>query len=237
MSEFNVYPDPRLKEWEPVITPLVNKIVKRIYRGHLQYVEMDDLKQEGWMWVAQHTDLIVETINNDETKDYRLTERLLYPRIRATLHRYCMKQRYLKDGTKPGDYHFYTAEQVADLLPDVFDDTRSARSSSELSEHRGTRSPSEGWEYEATIADVQAALAGLKDTERGFLKDLFADGGLSTEVMSIQYEVTQRAIQQRTTRILNKMVKNLGGSMPVARRAAVSNASMQVTTRRQEEGE
>lgn len=237
MSEFNVYPDPRLKEWEPVITPLVNKIVKRLYQGHQRYVEMEDLKQEGWMWVAEHTDLVIEAFQGDETPKFVLSERFLYSRIRVHLHRYVMKQRYLKDGTKPGDYHFYTAEQVADLLPDVFDDTRSTRSNSELSEHRGTRSPSEGWEYEATVADVQAALASLKDTERGFLKDLFADGGLSTEVMSIQYEVTQRAIQQRTTRILNKMVKNLGGSMPVARRAAVSNASMQVTTRRQEEGE
>jgi RNA polymerase sigma factor (sigma-70 family) len=237
MSWSNIYPDPRLKEWEHILTPLVNKIVKRIYKGHLQYVEMDDLRQEGWMWVAEHTDLVSETIESDETKDYRLTERLIYPRIRANLHRYCMQQRYLKDGTKPGDYHFYTAEQVADLLPDVFDGTRSTRSSSELSDTRSTRSPSEGWEYEATVADVQSGLARLKEPERDFLRALFADGGLSTEVMSIQYEVTQRAIQQRTSRILNKVVKNLGGSLPIGRRAAVSNASMQVTTRRQEEGE
>ncbi len=198
---------------------------------------VEDLAQEGYVWVMQHESTLADLISEDDSVRHKTTESFMYGRLRAVMHNYAMRQRYLKDGTRPGDYHFYTAQQVEDLITDVLDGHRSQQSASDLSHTRGTRQPSEGWEYEATIADLSAAVAKLSIADRVYLNERYAHGGTPTEVMAITRQVTQRAVQQRLARIMSRIVRELGGPNPNARRSARSNASSQVATRRQEEGE
>lgn len=222
---------------EEVVSRTVTKVARRVYENQRGYVELEDLTQEGYVWVMQHESTLADLISEDDSVRHKTTESFMYGRLRAVMHNYAMRQRYLKDGTRPGDYHFYTAQQVEDLITDVLDGHRSQQSASDLSHTRGTRQPSEGWEYEATVADISAAVAKLTIADRVYLNERYAQGGTPTEVMAITRQVSQRAVQQRLARIMSRIVRELGGPNPNARRNARSNASSQVTTRRQEEGE
>ncbi len=126
---------------------------------------------------------------------------------------------------------------IETLLPDLFDEP-DTRGNTDLNQDRGRRAPNEGFEYEAMMADLRSGYESLNDDERAFLAQRYAGGGLSTEVMAIQYEVTQRAIQQRLNRVLKKIAHHLGGE-PIERtyRQPMSNAQADVATRRAEVGD
>jgi RNA polymerase sigma factor (sigma-70 family) len=222
---------------EEVVSRTITKVARRVHEKHRQYVELEDLTQEGYVWVMQHESTLIDLISEDDSIRHRNTESFMYGRLLGIMHNYAMRQRYLKDGTRPGDYHFYTAQQVEDLITDVLDGHRSQQSTSDLSHTRSARQPSEGWEYEATIADISAAVAKLSIADRVYLNERYAQGGTPTEVMALTRQVSQRAVQQRLARIMGRIVRELGGPNPNARRQARSNASSQVNTRRQEEGE
>lgn len=219
----------------PIVAKTVTKVAKRSHRLHRGYVELDDLIQEGWLWVAEHEAQVWERLDSEDTD--KSVESWLYSRLRTHIHRYTIKQRTLVDGTKPGDYYQYPLAVIETLMPDLFDEP-DTRGSTDLNQDRGRRAPNEGFEYEVMMADLRSGYESLNTDERVFLAQRYAGGGLSTEVLAIQYEVTQRAIQQRLNRLLKKIAHHLGGE-PIQRtyRTAVSNATAEVDTRRAEVGD
>ncbi len=219
----------------PIVAKTVSKVAKRSHSLHRGYVELDDLIQEGWLWVAEHEAQVWERIDSEDTD--KSVESWLYSRLRTHIHRYTIKQRTLVDGTKPGDYYLYPVAVIEALLPDLFDEP-DTRGNTDLNQDRGRRAPNEGFEYEAMIADLRSGFESLNDDERVFLMQRYASGGVSTEVLAIQHEVTQRAIQQRLNRTIKKIARHLGGE-PIERsyRQPMSNAQAGVTTRRAEVGD
>jgi RNA polymerase sigma factor (sigma-70 family) len=224
---------------EEIVAKTITRAARKTYRVQRGYVDYEDLMQEGWLWVAENPERVEQWLEDDDTKNHRLAGSLLYGAIRPRMHRYAMKQRYLKDGTRPRDYQFYNRAMVEELLPEVLDGMVAGKSSSDMSDAqvRGTRAANEGWEREATVADLQSALKSLPLEDRKLLYNRFADGGVSTEVLATQLQVTQRSVQRRIESVIGKMINHLGGTDPTVRRKARSNSASQVATRRQEAGE
>jgi len=224
---------------EPVVAKTITRAARKTHRVQRGYVEFDDLMQEGWLWVAENTERVEQWLEDDDTKNHRLAGSLLYGAVRPRMHRYAMRQRYLKDGTRPRDYHFYSRATIEEMLPEVLDGMLASRSNSDLQETfiTSTRAANEGWEREATTADLLAALASLSIEDRKLLYSRFAQGGVSTEILATQLGITQRSVQRRIESIIGKMINHLGGPDPTDRRRARSNSSAQVLTRRQEEGD
>lgn len=224
---------------EPVVAKTITRAARKTYKVQRGYAEYDDLMQEGWLWVAENTERVEQWLADDDTPNQRLAGSLLYGAVRPRMHRYAMKQRYLNDGTRPRDYHFYNKATVEEMLPDVLDGAIGARSSSDLQETfiTSTRAANEGWEREATVADIQSGIAALELEDRKLLFSRFADGGMSTEVLATQLGITRRSVQRKIDGIIGKLINHLGGTDPTVRRRARSNSSAQVATRRQEAGE
>lgn len=191
----------------PLVAKAVTMTARRAARSHRGYVELDDLTQEAWLWVYTHVSEIHTRLESEEPQ--RALESWVQSRLRTHLHRYCMRQRYQQDGTNPSDYFRYTTSFIEALLPDVFDEEPSSNASHDVNVTRGRRAPNEGFEYAATVADIARAAKQLSVEDYTMLSQRYADGGLSTEVLAIAYDVTQRAIQARLQRIIRRLAAHL----------------------------
>lgn len=220
----------------PIVARNVTKVAKRVARSHEGYTSTEDLIQEGWLWVMAHEKKVWENLD-DEDFTTKAFDRWIYARLRTHMHRYCIKQRTLSDGTQPGDYYVYTSAVIEALLPDAFDtEPLPGGSSHDVNVMRGRRAPNEGNEYITMVADIQQALQHLDDADYQYINMRYADGGLSTEVMAVHYEVTQRAVRFRLNSIVRKMQKFLDGDKKKQRRYSKSNASAIASTSRMEDG-
>lgn len=194
-------------------------------RKHAGYVDVDDLEQECWMYLLERPELTEE--------DSESSRRLLAKSLQYHLDRYGMKQRMERDGTHPGDYFRYTARIVEELLPDAFTADTVMRSPSAHDAERSPKEPSRGFDREAMLADVQQGFQRLNDNDQQILSAKFFDGGVSNEVLGIQFSLSPQAAWNRVNRALTRLAKALNGDYQGRKfRRAISNATALVRTRR-----
>ena len=145
--------DGNMTQWDTHVLRAVRQASTRSYGAQRGYVDLDDLQQEGYLWVLANQEKVDGWL--DEGRDgFALLQHAIYQH----LHKYTMKERYRKDGTEPGDYYNYRVVVIADLLPDVFNEEPSfGHSSSDLGTMiRSSKQPSEGGDRMAMIADIKA---------------------------------------------------------------------------------
>ena len=176
-------------------------------------VAPEDLIAEANMWLVQHVDKVVLWHGQGRHGQNKL---------RNACRQRCLtviaKERRKRSGLQPGDVFYYNAQMIRELIPDIFDeDDWTGGSNSPSSELRGPSRPSEGNNRLAMIADIRSAYFYLPKRDQQFLSDMYKDGGLPVDVMSVQWEVTERTIRRRDDRIMEKMVERLGGEPPWAR--------------------
>lgn len=215
--------------WDESVLRAVTSAARRIEKQHAEYVEFEDLQQEGYLYIAAHQDKVAVLV---EGKNLGYLQRDLF----RAMHKYAMKQRYLKDGTKPGDYFLYPLAVLAELLPEVLDGPDAADTSpSDLNgQIRANKPLSERGDKAAMLADVQKAFASLDDDDRVLLREKYGDGGVTDEVLAMVTGLKQQTVNYRIHRALRRMAEFLGGE-PWERRRAVSNARAQHETRNLED--
>lgn len=213
------------------VVKAVHVSARQAHYKHRGYVDYMDLVQEGYSYLLENPELMDEL---DETGIKVLTKSVQY-----AMNRYGMRQRYLKDGTAPGDYFRYTSAMVRELMPDVFARGALSDSVSDLNEdRRGSKTLSERGDRLAMVADIGQALTrvSVSDAELVMLK--FDGGELPDEVLALQLEISPDATRKRVQRALVRIARNLNGDYePKRARRVRSNASAQVFTRRQESAE
>ena len=208
----------------------VSMAARQAYSKHHGYVELDDLIQEGYLYLLERPELIEEHTRDAE----RIVNRSLY----FEMNRYGLKQRYAKDGTHPDDYYRYTAGVVEELIADAIEGGVHLPSTTDTSgDGRGSKSPAHGFEREAMIADISQAFKRLSDSDQAHLTEKFLGGDVSDEVLALTHGVMPKAIEMRTKRALVRLAKALNGEYsPKGKRRVSTNAHAQVRTRTQEEG-
>ena len=154
------------------------------------------------------------------------------------MNRYGMRQRYLKDGTAPGDYFRYTSAMVRELMPDVFSGALTESVSDLNEDRRGSKTLAERGDRIAMVADISQAMHRIKVSDATLLMLKFDGGELADEVLALQLDISPDATRKRVERALVRVARNLNGDYePKQPRRARSNASAQVFTRRQESAE
>ena len=224
----------------PLVSKSVNETVRSVARQQRNYLPVEELRQDAWTWVFGNTTKIVTWLEADETPSGKNVRGLMSSSIRVHLHGIVQKERMRNDGTFAEDYYYYSKAVVEEFLPNIFDEY--AGSSTASSAPRGTfvthsKQPSEGFEYQAMLADIRNGFNGLASEDRLILSDRYADGGIDTTIMALAAGVTQRTMRYRLSRAINRLIRNLGGEIPRQRRRVQSNASAQVATRQQESGQ
>ena len=220
--------DRKVTDFDTVVLRAVRAAAKRSYNAQRGFVEVDDLIQEGYVYILENYQRIKDWV---ESGDIALVKDVLY----KAMHRYTMKQRYLKDGTRAEDYYVYQFAVLEEILPDALSESPNyGTSSSDLNTVvKSGKSLAEGGDRMAMIADVKAALLVLTEQERELILRKFYGGGATDHELAQWYEVPEPTLNKQVRAALRKMARRLG-SEPVTRRRAMSNAQAQHVTREQE---
>ena len=201
----------------PTITPDDMKIARQgamsAYRSGRGIVTSEDLVGEANLWMVKHLDKVVH---------WRTQGKHGQNKLRNACRQRCLtiiaQERKRKSGLQQGDIFYYTAAMIRELLPDIWNEDDWAQSSTGASdEPRGPSRPSEGNNRLAMIADIRSAFYTLSEKDQHFLEDFYRDGGVPSEVMATQLEVSERTVRRRDDRIMEKLVERLGGEPPWTR--------------------
>lgn len=209
---------------------IVRNAVKRSAKAQRFFLDEDDLQQEAYLYMLENKAKVLEWVEYGR-QGLNLLGHALYQH----LHQVTMRERYLKDGTKPEDYYQYRREVIIELLAEMFDDEPMAvPSTSDLNAViRAPKQPSEGGDRMAMLADMQYAYSRISDYDKAVLADRYKDGGLPVEAMAATRDLPARTMQSHIDRALRAMAKQVGGEPPRTRRA-MSNMEAQMITREQE---
>ena len=199
------------------ITPNDIKIARQgalsAYRSGRGLVSAEDLIGEANLWMVKHL---------DKVKHWRDQGKHGQNKLRNACRQRCLtiiaQERKRKSGLQPGDIFYYTAAMIRELLPDIWDEDDWSNTGTGTGEEiRSPSRPAEGNNRLAMIADIRSAFYTLSEKDQHFLEDFYRDGGVPSEVMATQLEVSERTVRRRDDRIMEKLVERLGGEPPWTR--------------------
>lgn len=182
-----------------------------VYRNFKNYVQKEDLQQEGWLWAAEHPERLNMFLEHENPKQaYFWLSRTLW----EVMDKYARSERAQFLGYETSDEAFYGKALVETLLPAVLHgDTTPSKSGD--STGPSTSDPAEGGAYLAMYLDVQHALsvAELAPRERQVVA-LYYGEGLSQEDTANELQIQQPAVSKALRRITEKLIDKLGGRPP-----------------------
>lgn len=214
--------------WDENVLRAISAAARKVASRHSGYVEVDDLQSEGYEWVLKHPDKMNGFLAEEHGFGYLQVD------LHQHMHKFAMKQRYLKDGTEPGDYFLYPLAVLADLLPVVLcgPDAVDVSPSDLNSKIRANRPVNERGDRAAMVADVQRAFKALDNDDKALLLEKYGPNGATDDVIGERMGKPQQTVNYQLHRALRRMAAFLGGE-PWARRKAMSNARAQQETRDQ----
>lgn len=216
-----------VSQLETEVLRAVRNAARRSHTAQRGFVEYDDLVQSGYEWVLMNMAKVKEWVEDGSTA-------LLQHAVYQYLHNVTMKERYAKDGTRPEDYYSYQYAVLEELLPEVLaGEPNYGGSSSDLNALvRSGRSPAEGGERMAMIADVKAGMLALNDYDRELIVLKYTGQGRTDNELAQWFEKPEATINRHVRAALRKIARRLG-SEPVRKRRVMSNAQAQHVTREQ----
>jgi RNA polymerase sigma factor (sigma-70 family) len=176
-----------------------------------QWVDQEDLAQEGYLWVFEHSGRVQEYLDNENPKlAYWWLSRDLW----EVMDKYARVSKAQAVGYAVSDEAFYGQQLIEALLPAVLaGDTDKPKG--EQVGPRQQSDPAEGGNYLVMYLDVERAWEKTKlaDTERLACELYYGQGYTQTETAE-QLEISQPSVQKALKRALRKMVETLGGQRP-----------------------
>lgn len=200
--------------------------VARLNKG---YLDAGDILGAIYEWMMTHSDKIEEWREGGH-KGYLNTA--LY---RAGL-RYAMAERKRITGAQSQDLHFYSPGQLEEILPYIWDyEDWFLSIDSPAYIRSGVGDPATGNVRLATLVDVSSAVLNLPDADDIEFLRLRYEDGIDFTALGLRYELTEDGARKRHKRILNRLVRDLGGDPPwfggPGSRKAMSNAAAQMEVR------
>jgi len=183
----------------------VYSAARKVQHAYRPYVETEDLTQIGWLWIAAHPTWMEE----HPTMGYF---RWLVSNMQGVMETYARKERAHALGYKPEDEVFYSRGIIYVLLPDALG--VEAPREDDLEPWRGQKFTLDGKNWTAAVCDVKAAIRNgpLTAADRDIL--WYHAIGYTDEEIGQQHEITADALRQRRNRVVDKLVKHLGGARP-----------------------
>ena len=199
-------------------------------------VERDDLVQEGWLWLAEHTEKL------DEWGTGKGAMGRVAKALRRRLRAYALKEKAAKTGYDFEDVYFYSTGLLRELIPQALDRTVWVEPgvAAETGKISRTGDPAEGGNRIAMLCDVRASLEAGSEADKELLWTVF---GLCMpeDEYAMHLEITVEALRTRVHRAVQRVQRRLGGPKPdgpyVGTRRSISNAQAQAITRNQESEE
>jgi len=175
------------------------------------FIPLPDLINEGVLWALEH-DKKVEAWRDKG----KYGENLLRFSVKQACLSKIGKERRRVYQLERGDVAYYTPAMMREILPDIFDpeDWLNSGSSDMTDKVSGASRPSEGNNRLATLCDVSFAFSNLSEADQSLLRDLYEDGGVTHQVLAATLEVSEKTIQRREQRAIERLCDRLGGELP-----------------------
>lgn len=187
-------------------------------KGRRHGAEADDFRQEFVCWMLDKERDGWLGKKHDEIEDPDEFGRFLAQCLRHEGDDYLVDIRDQAGGQPRRGAYFYSTNELKELLPAMFDPKRWHEPPQ--SEGRTSKSPAEGGNWIATLADVARAYEQLDIVDKALLQAIHKDGVRNKELAKF-YDITEATMSYRHTQVLKRLLKTLGGARPKHMRADV----------------
>jgi RNA polymerase sigma factor (sigma-70 family) len=180
------------------------------YTRKYRMVEVDDLRQELWLWFLTHP----KKVKHWQTElDSKQSVKLIARSLRNAAKDYCQREKAKVVGYRVEDNYYYDKQLLESVLPAVLTGVREAPVLSDLSFSNVKKVASEGNNWPAMCADITKAYNKLSKEQQGMIFLRYASG---LEMGAIASEVSSStdAVRMRVNRALKNMLNFLGGNYP-----------------------
>jgi len=184
------------------------------YRSGRGLIELGDLIGEAYLWMTAHYDRVLEWREIGRHGQNKLRHACKQVALTAIA-----KERKRITGTEKGDVFYYSPQVIRELLPAIFDVSDWVSGATNMSaEPRGASRPAEGHTRLAMVSDIRSAFYSLPEPNRVFLHEVFYEANQDIiSVIATREEVSEKTINRRVDRLMDKMVERLGGEPPWAK--------------------
>ena len=179
------------------------------YSRKFRMVEVDDVRQELWLWFFEHPNKIKVW----EELDIKSSTKLFARSLRNAAKDYCQREKAKAVGYKVEDLYYYDKELLEKLLPSVISGDRTAPSLNDLGYTNNKKVVSEGNNWFAMVADIEKALDKLTHEQKTMMYLRFGEG-CTIETLAKELSISVDAARMRVNRAMNNLLNFLGGKRP-----------------------
>ena len=209
------------KQWPPGVdvsklTDAVSITAGRVYgkyRRRLKSADELDVQQELWIFAWKKREKIREYLDRED----RAGQKKGWSALLTTLHRagerYCVRQAAHDSGYEVQDLKWYTVDQIKDWIAVLVNGDGVMSNQVGEADVKAPRMPSEGWNLEASIADIQRAMKVLDSEDMWMLLEHYGHLTNRSKIAEV-LDVSESTVQRRIDDALKKMLERLGGPRP-----------------------
>jgi RNA polymerase sigma factor (sigma-70 family) len=194
-----------IEDYEGVVASIAYEFSRK-YR----MVDIDDLRQELWVWFLSHPNKVKHW---HEVHDKKQSVKLIARSLRNSAKDYCQKEKARAVGYRVEDNYYYDKNMLESLLPAVLTGNREAPELNDLSVINTKKMASEGNNWPAICSDIEKAMSKLNKEQRDMIVLRYASG-FELTVIASELSITQDAVRMRINRALKNMLNFLGGNYP-----------------------
>jgi RNA polymerase sigma factor (sigma-70 family) len=194
-----------IEDYEGVVGSIAYEFSRK-YR----MVDVDDLRQELWVWFLTHPNKIKYW---HDTHDSKQSTKLIARSLRNAAKDYCQKEKAKSVGFRVEDNYYYDKNMLESLIPAVLTGNREAPVMNDLSVTNVKKVASEGNNWPAICSDIEKAISKLNKEQRDIVILRYASG-LELGAIASELSISQDAVRMRVNRALKSMLNFLGGNYP-----------------------
>jgi RNA polymerase sigma factor (sigma-70 family) len=194
-----------IEPWDYAVSHVASE-----YHKKFKMVELDDIRQTLYEWFPAHINKFTEW-NEMGGKD---AKNLIYRSLRNYALDYCQYQKAKTLGYDASDLYYYDPVVVEALLPAVLRDEWGVTHKLNLGRPGRPSAPSEGGNLQAMMIEVDSAYHKLSTEDKQLLFLRYAESMEYADIANELGITSADATRMRTTRVIRKLVRLMGGLKP-----------------------
>jgi RNA polymerase sigma factor (sigma-70 family) len=181
------------------------------------YLEFEDLKQIGIEHALRRQDKVQEYLAREDPDERKQGERAFTTFLSRHMERKARAEKAKVCGYRPEDEYFYRPTMVEALIKvwssGDYEQAGQVFDPADLGLKRRSKVASEGNDFLAMMADVDAALMRLDQRTRDMLEERFA-AERTFAAIGETWDISAQRAEQIISRGVRRMVEHLGGRNP-----------------------
>ena len=194
-----------IEPWEYIVVHVASE-----YHRKFKFLELEDIRQTLYEWFPGHINKFMEwnEIGGKEAKN------LIYRSLRNYALDYCQYQKAKSLGYDISDLYYYDPVMVEALLPAVLRSEWGVTHKLNLGRPGRPSAPHEGGNLQAMMIEVDSAYHKLSTEDKQLIFLRYAESMEYADIAKELELVSPDATRMRTTRVIRKLVKLMGGMKP-----------------------